>query len=150
MDKRTDLHGRLGLRREPHPEDGSLSTYIAAALVLPLLAMIAGAGVALAALANEAGNVNMARDAGVVAAEVQGGVTSQVVSTVQTTLESLGIDPSTVQITGTAAPAPWGSPITLTVTRPVTLQGFPWTLIGLGGQTVTLGGTTYATSNVAP
>jgi hypothetical protein len=131
-------------------EEGSLSTYVAAAIVLPVLAMLAAAGVALSGLATTAANVDDARDAAVVAAEVQGGVTPTVVSSVQQTLSRLGIDPNAAAIQGTPSPQPWGSPISLTVTYPVSLSGFPWTLLGLAGRTVTVGGTTYATSNRAP
>ena len=131
-------------------ESGSLSTYIAATVVLPLLAMLAGAGIALSGLANTAANVNDARDAGVVAAEIQGGVTPTVVQEVASTLQSLGINPSTARVSGTPAPVPWGSSVALTVTAPVPLSGFPWNLLGLAGQTVVVGGTTYTTSNVHP
>jgi len=131
-------------------EAGSLSTYIASAVVLPLLAMLAGAGIALSGLATTAASVNDARDAGIVGAEVQGGVTATVVSQVDTTLRSLGINPAQATVTGTPGPVPWGSPITLTVTESVPLAGFPWNALGLAGQAVTVGGTTYATSNLAP
>lgn len=131
-------------------ESGSLSTYIASAVVLPLLAMLAGAGIALSGLASTAASVSDARDAGVVSAEVQGGVTQVVIHQVDATLTSLGIDPTGAQVTGTPAPVPWGSPITLTVTDPVPLSGFPWNVLGLAGHSVTVGGTTYATSNLMP
>ena len=131
-------------------ESGSLSTYIASAVVLPLLAMLAGAGIALSSLASTAASVSDARDAGVVSAEIQGGVTQVVIRQVDETLASLGIDPAAAQVTGTPAPVPWGSPIALTVTDPVSLSGFPWNALGLAGHSVTVGGTTYATSNLMP
>ncbi len=131
-------------------DSGSLSTYVATAVVLPLLAMLAGAGIALSGLAGTAASVGDARDAGVVGAEVQGGLTPTVVQQVDQTLASLGINPAQVQVTGTPAPVPWGSQISLTVTDPVTLSGFPWNAMGLAGHSVTLGGTTYATSNLMP
>lgn len=150
MDQRTDLHRDVVCRYDGGSEEGSLSTYIAASLVLPLLAMIAGAGIGLETLSGMAANVNDARDAGVVAAEVQGGVTPQVVSTVRTTLSSLGLSAASARVSGTPGPVPWGGSLSLTVTDPVRLQGFPWSLMGLAGQTITLGGTTYATSNLSP
>ena len=150
MDQRADHHRELSPPCTDRGEEGSVSTYIAAALVLPLLAMIAGAGIAMAGLASVSGSLDDARDAGVVAAEIQGGVTPSVVGTVESTLQSLGIDPAKANVSGTPGPVAWGGAIALSVTEPVRLQGFPWTLIGLSGQTVTLGGTTYATSNVAP
>jgi hypothetical protein len=131
-------------------DSGSLSTYLAAGLVLPLLAMLAGAGIALSGLATTAANLNDARDAGVVGAEIQGGLTPAVVSQVDTTLESLGVNPASATVSGTPAPVPWGSPIQLTVTASVPLAGFPWNAMGLAGRSVIVGGTTYTTSNLLP
>lgn len=150
MGQRANHDRELNTSRNLRDDSGSLSTYIAASVVLPLLAMLAGAGLALSGLAATAANVNDARDAGVVAAEIQGGVDPTVVQAVDTTLESLGVNPSTALVYGTPPPVPWGSTLSLTVTEPVPLIGFPWNLLGLAGQTVVVGGTTYTTSNVDP
>jgi hypothetical protein len=146
MVERADQHRRLALRAE----SGSLATYVAAATVLPLLAMLAAAGVGLSALAARAGEIADARDVGVLAAEIQGGLTPSVQDAIDRSLAAQGIDPASVQISGTPAPAPWGSSIQLSVEEPVTLTGLPWNLLGLAGRTVTLGGVTYTTSNLAP
>lgn len=150
MDQRAHHNRHRWLTAAARADDGSLSTYIAVAVVLPLLAMLAGAGIALSGLAATAANVSDARDVASLAAEVQGGVTSQVVAAADNALAGLGLSVSAATVTGTPAPVAWGGEVAVTVTEPVTLTGFPWTLLGLAGQTVTLGGTTYATSNVAP
>lgn len=134
------------LRREA----GGLSTYIASAMVLPLLLAAGAGGSGIASLIGQNAELTQARAAGVLLAEVEGGVTPDVISQVQQTLTGMGISPQDVSITGTPAPVPWGQPIEVVVTRSVSLAGFPWTLVGLDGRTVTLGGTTVTTSNLAP
>lgn len=112
--------------------------------------MLAAAGVGLSALAARAGEIADARDVGVLAAEIQGGLTPSVQDAIDRALAAQGIDPASVQVSGTPAPAPWGTTIQLSVEQPVTLTGLPWDFLGLSGRTVILGGTAYATSNLAP
>lgn len=127
--------------------DGDVSTYIAAAVVLPLLLLLASAGLSLSGLLNAAGEVSTAQSAGIMAAEIQGGVTPAVASLVTSQLGAMGV-PGTVSVTGTPGPVTWGGSIELDVVDATTLEGFPWNLMGLAGTTVRLGGPMYATSNL--
>jgi hypothetical protein len=126
---------------------GDLSTYLAATIVLPLLLVAGAGGTAVAGLAVQQAQLAEARSAGLLAAEVAGGVTPAVTDQVLATLQGLGMGSAGVTVTGTPGPVAWGQPIQLTVTRTVVLSGFPWNLIGMEGRTVTLGGTTTTTSN---
>lgn len=137
------LQGRL------RQTSGSLSTYIAAAMVLPLLILLASAGLALSGLVNQAGELTSAQSAGLMAAEIQGGVTPEVSSLVTSQLASEGIQGG-VSVTGTPGPTPWGGSIDLNVTDQTALTGYPWNLMGLSGVTIQLGGPMYATSNLEP
>jgi hypothetical protein len=140
----------LALRLQSFAQDsGSLSTYIAASMVLPLLLLLVFLGVSLSGLIYTESKVDIARDAAVLQAEIQGGVTPQVVSSVDSMLQSLGV-PGTWTVSGTPAPVPWGQPIQLTVTDRYALYGFPWDILGMQGDTVVLGGTVQATSNRSP
>lgn len=126
--------------------DGDLSTYISAALILPLLLLLASAGLALSGLLNQAGEVTTAQSAGLMAAEIQGGVTPAVASLITSQLRAMGVA-GTISVTGTPGPVAWGGSIELGVVDETTLQGFPWNLMGLAGTSIRLGGPMYATSN---
>lgn len=141
------VHFALGAWRRVARSDGGLSTYIAAGIVLPLLILLAAAGLSLSGLLSQAGELTNAQSAGLMAAEIQGGVTPEVVSLVTSDLRSMGIQ-GTVSVAGTTGPVSWGQSIELDVTDQTVLSGFPWNLMGLSGVTIQLGGPMYATSNL--
>lgn len=79
-------------------ERGNLSTYIAAALVLPLLVLLASAGVSLSSLVSRAAVLSSAESAGLMAAEIQGGVTSSVTDLILSDWEAQGGSAGTLRI----------------------------------------------------
>lgn len=129
---------------------GSLETYIAAGLVLPLLFVTLFGGMSVLHLLVVSNELAGARTVGAAEASVVGGVTSAVVSDVRSAIGDPSVNPSQIQVTGTAPPVPWGGRISLTTNLPISLSGFPYSVLGLAGKTVDIGGTTVVTSNWVP
>lgn len=133
-------------------ERGSLDVFVAAAMVLPLLILTLFGGWGVIQLAVLSTDIQGAQEVGAEGAAIQGGVTSSVVADVRSALTGTPLEALSgeVSVTGTPPPVPWGDTVTLTVSLPLQLTGFPWNLVGLAGQTVTLGGTSYVSSNLVP
>lgn len=101
----------------------------------------------LTLLANELAG---ARAAGAAEAAIAGGVTPSVVQMIRSSLGDGAISGQSVIVTGTSGPVPWGNPVTVTAQLPVHLSGFPYSVLGLQGQTILIGGSTTVTSNWIP
>lgn len=129
---------------------GSLDTYVAAGLILPLLFATLFGGMDVLHLLLVSDELSGARTVGAAEASIAGGVTPGVVNDVRSAFGDPSVNPLLIRVTGTAAPVPWGDTISLTTVLPVSLSGFPYNLLGLTGKTVDIGGTTVVTSNWVP
>lgn len=128
-----------------------MSTFIAAALLLPVLGVILFGGLAVAHLVEIKQEISSIQQDGLIQEEIAGGLTAQVRSFIEQDIrlypDLAAFSPS---IAGTSRPVPWGKPLWLSIYCPIPLQGFPWGLIGLSSHTLNVGGMAMGTSNLVP
>jgi|GEM_PF-3476809 len=146
------MHGSMFRFRRVSNQAGSLDIFIAAAMVLPLLLLTLFGGWTAIQIAVLSTELQGAQEVGAEAAAIQGGVTSQVQQDVRSALTgtSLQDQAQEISVTGTPPPVPWGETVALYVSLPLQLEGFPWTVLGLEGKTVVLGGKSDVSSNLVP
>lgn len=143
------MRGSRSRFRPVSEEKGGLDVFVATAMVLPLLLLTLFGGWGVLHLLASSTELAGAREIGAEEAAIEGGVTPSVVLDVKSALQSVP-GAAGVVVTGTPPPVPWGEPVTLTVRLPLVLRGFPWTFLGLEGQTIELGGTSRVSSNRIP
>ena len=124
-------------------ERGDLSAFVAAAMLLPLLLLLAVGGAETVHLMGLRSLVVGQAYSGLRSAEMAGGVTPAISQSLETTIDGwTGTRNTSVQ--GTAPNQPWGSQICLVIDAPVSVRWPGSTIV------VNLGGTFCGASDLPP
>lgn len=134
-------------------EKGEASVYLAAGIALTLMMLFFFGAADVSELYRISRAVDRARNAGILQAEIDGGLSPVAQTRIWEEIRAEGLDPGLITLEGSLPGAPWGGRVFV---RLVYQHRFRMVLFdqmaGLVGQdrTIILGGTTWTTSGLAP
>lgn len=131
-------------------DEGDLSAYLAAGLLLPMVLLLTFGGLGLISLMHAKATLLEAAQQGLIGTEMAGGVTSSVRSLVHkdASADALLADGMS-KITGSTPLTPWGQSVWIRVQYSLPLSGSPWTWMGISDP-YTLSITLIGNSNLPP
>ncbi len=134
-------------------ERGEASVYLAAGIALTLIMLFFFGAADVSELYRLSRAVDRARNAGILQAEIDGGLSPEAKTRIWDEIRAEGLDPGLITLEGSPAGVPWGGRVFVRLTYQHRFRTVVFDqMAGLArrDRSILLGGTTWTTSGLAP